>query len=248
MVMRTLTEGDFDAVHTAFNEAFRDYVVPLQLTPEQFREMLTRRGWVPEASVAAEDERRIVAFTLNCIDGTAAYDNGTGVVPTHRRRGLAARVMNECVRVLRARGCETYVLEVIDTNHGAIALYESLGFQDIRGLQSWTYESKSGREAEVPNVNLRPSWQNSEASIRRATAPHVKIEDARGHLLLFPNNGDVPRFHGTITTRLLDEALAAAGKPLRIINVDESDEAFARFLAGAGARKIVRQREMILPL
>lgn len=246
--MRTLTAADFDAVLTAFNAAFSDYVVPLQLTAEQLREMLTRRGWVPEASVAVEEEGRIVAFTLNCIDGKVAYDNGTGVVPSHRRRGLAAQVMKECVRVVREHGCDTYLLEVIDTNRAAIALYESLGFHDTRTLQSWMYESPASNAAESPKAELPPSWQNSDASIGRATAPRVTIENERGRLVLFPNNGDVPQFHGVITTRLLDEALAVAGKPLRIINLDERDATFARFLDASGARKIVRQREMILPL
>lgn len=247
MVIRTLTGADFDAVHTAFNEAFSDYVVPLTLTPAQLREMLTRRGWVPEASVAIEEEGRIVAFTLNAITGNDAYDNGTGVVPTHRRRGLAAKVMHECIRVLRDRGCTNYILEVIDTNEKAIALYESLGFRDTRGLQCWFYEAPSDSAAESA-VTAIPSWQNSDVSIARATDRHVTIEDERGHLILFPNTGDVPRFRGTITTHLLNEALAVAGKPLRIINIDDRDESFARFLDAAGARKIVRQREMILPL
>ena len=244
MVMRTLTADDFDAVHTAFNEAFSDYVVPFSLTPAQLREMLTRRGWVPEASVAVEEEGRIVAFTLNGVEGNTAYDSGTGVVPSHRRRGLSAKVMHECERVLRERGCDTYVLEVIDTNEKAIALYERLGFRETRGLQCWLYESPSGKDVTSEKVNLQPSWQNSDASIGRATDRHVRIGNAENHLILFPSSGDVPQFRGVITTALLDDALSLAGRPLRILNLDERETAFARFLEDAGARRIVRQKEM----
>jgi GNAT superfamily N-acetyltransferase len=245
MVIRTLTADDFDAIHTAFNDAFSDYVVPFSLTREQLREMLTRRGWVPEASIAVEDEGRIVAFTLNGIDGRLAYDTGTGVVPTHRRRGLSAQVMHECERVLRARGCETYILEVIDTNTKAAAIYERLGFRESRGLQCWLYASPSMSDARAENVNLQPSWQNSDASIARATDTHVRIGDDQGHIIVFPNTGDVPQFRGTITTQLLNEALATTGgKPLRILNIDERDTALAQFLEAAGAKKFVRQKEM----
>jgi hypothetical protein len=49
-------------------------------------------------------------------------------------------------------------------------------------------------------------------------------------------------------TRLLNEAAAIAGKPLRIMNVDDRDEGIARFLERAGATKMVRQIEMEKPL
>jgi ribosomal protein S18 acetylase RimI-like enzyme len=244
MVIRTLTASDFDAVHAAFNEAFSDYVVPFSLTATQLREMLTRRGWVPEASVAIEEDARIVAFTLNGVEGNVAYDSGTGVIPSHRRRGLSAKVMRECERVLRERGCDTYILEVIDTNEKAIALYESLGFRETRALQCWLYESPSNSALTSDKVNLRPSWQNSDTSIARANDRHVRIGDAENHLILFPSSGDVPRFRGIITTALLDDALSLAGRPLRMLNLDEGETAFARFLEDAGARRIVRQREM----
>ena len=51
MVIRPLSASDFDTVHAAFVDAFSDYVVPLSPTREQLAEMITRRGWVPEASV-----------------------------------------------------------------------------------------------------------------------------------------------------------------------------------------------------
>lgn len=260
MVIRPLAAADFDAVHAAFVDAFSDYVVPLQPAREQLAEMLTRRGWVPEASVAAFEDDRIVAFTLNGIDGTRGYDSGTGVAPTHRRRGLGRELMRASYPLLRERGCTEYVLEVLEANGRAKALYENEGFAVTRGLQSWTCQSTSDdafapREAEPSWWDVQPSWQNSPASVSRAREPHVTFGNDDGYVTLFLRSGDVPQLavrpgarRNGLGTRLLRAAAALAQKPLRIMNVDERDSGIASFLEHAGAAKFVRQWEMVRAL
>lgn len=264
--MRTLTREDFDALHAAFVEAFSDYVVKLVPTREQLAEMLTRRGYVPEASVAEVEGDRIVAFTLNGVDGTSAYDTGTGVVPSHRRRGLAKAMLEFLEPLLRTRGCTNYVLEVLEANTAARALYLGAGFRETRGLQCWTFESSGLPVAESPSFSPRrlddletcrlwwtvtPSWQNSTHSISRARDPHVVLGDEHSYAILFPSNGDLAQLavrpemrRQGIATRLLRKAAAIAGKPLRIMNVDDRDEGITRFLDATGARRMVRQIEM----
>ncbi|HEX6087578.1 MAG TPA: GNAT family N-acetyltransferase, partial [Thermoanaerobaculia bacterium] len=144
-MIRTLTHDDFESLFAAFTAAFSDYVVPLVLTREQLMEMFTRRGWVPELSVGAFDGGAMVAFTVNCVDGDRAYDSGTGVVPTHRRSGLARRLMETSFELLRPR---EYVLEVIDANERARALYRDLGFRETRALQCWGFGSQSHKVSE----------------------------------------------------------------------------------------------------
>jgi predicted N-acetyltransferase YhbS len=251
-VIRTLTPADFDAVHEAFLDAFSDYVVRLSPTREQLTEMLTRRGYVPELSVGLFDEGRLVAFTLNGVEDDRAYDSGTGVVISHRRRGLARQVMNACFEVL---GNRPYVLEVIDSNAAAIELYRGLGFRETRGLQCWTLESQSLRVAESQSGSaplrlcdfetLRPSWQNSTASLSRARDEHVTLAEDGGEVVLFPNTGDLAQLRGRVGTGLLRAALERAGKPLRIMNIDENERGVAAFLEAAGAVKLVRQLEML---
>lgn len=258
MVIRPLTAADFDAIHAAFLSAFSDYVVPFSLTREQLDEMLTRRGWVPEASVAAFDEDRIVAFTLNGVEGERGYDSGTGVVPSHRRHGLARQLMQASERLLRERGCSEYVLEVLEANERAAKLYLSEGFVISRGLQCWRLE-QAGDPLPLPAGiahpewwDVQPSWQNSSASIARARDARLTLGDEDGYVIVFPGNGDVPQLavrpearRRGIGTRLLRAAATAAGKPLRIMNVDERDAGTAAFLESAGATKFVRQLEMI---
>ena len=260
MVIRPLAADDFDAVFEAFTAAFSDYVVPFSPTREQLAEMLRRRGWSPEASPAAFDGGRMVAFTLNGIEGDRGYDSGTGVVPTHRRRGLARELMLRSIELLRARGCKTYVLEVLDNNGKAVELYRSLGFVETRGLQSWRLERAGNEEfsegrAHPEWMDVEPSWQNSTASIARAGERPTILGDADSYAILFPSNGDLAQLavrpearRKGLGTRLLHAAAAVAGKPLRIINVDERDHGIARFLETAGATWLVRQLEMALAI
>ncbi len=243
MVIRTLTNDDLDAVHEAFLDAFSDYVVPLSPPRDRFLELLRRRGFLAEASVAIFDEGRMVAFTLNGVEGDRAYDSGTGVVRSHRRRGLGREVMLASIDVLQKRGCASYVLEVLEANTAARELYRNLGFRETRGLQCWTFDA-AREDAEVV-ASAEPSWQNSEASVRRAGDEHVRLGDDGGHVILFPETGDLAQLRGRITTRLLAKARGKAEKPLRIMNADERDPALADFLERAGAVRTVRQLEMV---
>ena len=266
-MIRTLTHDDFESLNAAFTAAFSDYVVKLSPTREQLREMFTRRGWIPSLSVGAFDGNTLVAFTVNCVDGPLAYDSGTGVIPTHRRRGLAREMMLKSFEVLG--GCEGYVLEVLDNNPAAIALYRDLGFREVRGLQCWTYESSSlpvdessssGRRLDDLETrrlfrDIQPSWQNSDAAIARATHPSTTLGDDDGYAIVFPDTGDLPQLavrrearRRGVGTRLLNAAAQAAGKPLRIMNVDERDAGITAFLERVGARRTVRQLEMLRPL
>lgn len=254
--LRPLTTESFDTIHAAFVEAFSDYVVKLSPTREQLREMLTRRGWVPQLSVGAYDANQLVAFTLNGLDGQRGYDSGTGVLPTHCRRGLAKQTMEWSLARLRAEGATRYVLEVLEANERAAALYRDCGFEVTRRLQCWTYESSAARPMPSTSMHpewcdVEPAWQNTTASIQRAGDRHEVLGDAHGYVVVFPSNGDVPQLAVDPSHRregrgraLLDAAAAAAGKPLRIMNVDAQAEHVAAFLEACGAKKWVVQLEM----
>lgn len=260
-VIRTLAHSDFDALHAAFVAAFSDYVVKMSPTREQLLEMFTRRGWVPDVSVAAVEGGEIGAFTVNCVDGLLAYDGGTGVAPAHRRRGLARALMNRSFELLRDRGCTTYILEVLEDNGPALDLYRSCGFVETRRLQCWTFDRPTSEPLPRAGVcNDRwwtsdPSWQNATRSISRAADASITLGTEDGYAIVFPSNGDLPQLavrpearRRGLGTRLLESAVTVAGKPLRIINVDDRDDGTARFLERAGARRTVRQIEMMKSL
>ena len=256
--IRSLKGIDYDEMREAFNDAFSDYAVPANYTTEYLRDLVLRRGYRSDLAVGAFDRKRLVGFVFNCLDGEEAYNSGTGVVISHRRRGIARQLMERSIETLPAK---RYILEVIESNERAAALYRDLGFVETRRLQCWTWEG--GRAEARPTLvtlqqirswcDMTPTWQNSVASIRRANEPFVVIGDERGGVVVFPSNGDVPllavapehRRRG-IGRALLAAAHARAGRRLRIMNIDDREAGIAAFLEKCGAQKMVRQIEMVI--
>ena len=153
---------------------------------------------------------------------------------------------------------------VFDNDHVAIAY--GMGITAEKVAEEW----KVGREdqdafalashqkalaAIAAGADLEPSWQNSLASLRRAAEPAIALGDERGAAVVFPSSGDLPllcvrrpdRRRG-LGTRLLAAAAARAGRPLRILNLDERAAGVAAFLEAAGATRTVRQLEMVREL
>src|SRR5713226_9186716 len=124
----------------AFNDAFSDYDIPAKYTTEYLTNLVTRRGYRADLAVGAFDGDRLVGFVFNCLDGDAAYNSGTGVVISHRRRGIARQLMQRSIETLPAK---RYILEVIETNERAAALYRELGFLETRRLQRWAYTASA---------------------------------------------------------------------------------------------------------
>jgi ribosomal protein S18 acetylase RimI-like enzyme len=260
--VRPLTGVPFEQIFEAFSLGFSDYVVPFQPSIETLQEMLTRRGFVASLSVGAFDGDRLVGITLNGVDGNRAYDSGTAVIPTHRRRGLSSRMMQMSFSLLASR---TYVLEVLQQNTPAVALYESLGFQHTRPFQVWSFTAEAPtRTPELANADLdlirswcdvEPSWQNDVPSLRRARESHVVLGSLDAAAVLFPHKGDLPLLAVAPHARrqglgraLLNAAATRADKPLRILNVDDRNTGLAEFLEKCGATRGPKQFEMVRTL
>ena len=264
--IRSLEGVSFDTMTAAFNDAFSDYDIPARYTTEYLTNLVTRRGYRPDLAVGAFDDGRLVGFVFNCLDGDEAYNSGTGVVISHRRRGIGRQLMQRSIETLPAK---RYILEVIETNTRAESLYRQLGFVETRRLQCWTLAGSGWRVAGgvgcVPPAtrhpppadwfDMPPSWQNSPASIRRASEPYETFGDDRGYIIVFPSNGDVPllavrrdqRRKG-IGRSLLAAAAAHVGKPLRIMNIDDLATGITAFLEHCGAKRLLRQIEMVRSL
>jgi ribosomal protein S18 acetylase RimI-like enzyme len=278
MEWRTLETTPLAVIHAAFIEAFSDSIVPFDLPFEQLDELLTRRGFVPQLSLGGFESGRLVCFTLNAMGSwnglPTAYDTGTGVLPTHRRRGLAAEMMRSSEDLLRAAGAVQYLLEVIEANIGAVQLYERAGFETTRELQCWTLATapevrESSRStirfaSDLPGdcgdwMDVQPSWQNTFESLARTQQPReVAIAETGsrqvGFAIAFPMTGDLPLlavdpvFRRRGVGRALLCAVAARTSGLQIVNIDAASEPVHRFLEASGATSTIRQFEMLRPL
>jgi ribosomal protein S18 acetylase RimI-like enzyme len=75
-------------------------------------------------------EGAIVASAMAGYDGHRGWVNYLAVDPDRRRRGLAAALMAEIERRLRALGCPKLNLQIRRDNLEAISFYERIGFQE----------------------------------------------------------------------------------------------------------------------
>ena len=265
-MLRFLGENDFDALVAAFNEAFSDYPVPMTMTAPRLREMCTQRGVVLELSPAAFEGERITGYTLNAL-GTwngapSAYDSGTGVVPSHRRHGLARQLLEMSFPALRERGATQMVLEVLEKNERAVALYRSLGFAVTRPLHCWRYAGIAEVDRHAAEIALddapvhfcdaAPSWQNTIDAVRRSSDDRRVLAVDGGYVIVHAATGvvaqlavDPARRRRGIGTRLLRHAAAVAAKPMRILN---AAVAARPFFEAAGAELFATQLEMLRSL
>ncbi len=147
MEIRSLAHTPFDTLAAAFGSAFAGYEV--QISPDELRTMLRRRGFEPALSFAAFDAAgRIMAFTLNGIGTFAgvptAYDTGTGTLSEYRGRGLATQIFEASLPHLRSAGIVRYLLEVLQHNTAAVSVYRRLGFEVSREFNYFRSRNADG--------------------------------------------------------------------------------------------------------
>lgn len=216
--IRPLTGIAVGELYEAFAGAFADYVVTL--TQREFERMIQRRGYDPGISFGAFDGDRLVAFTYNCAGEfgrqPTVYDTGTGTLPASRGRGLAPRIFEASLPVLRQKGFSQYLLEVLTTNTGAKSVYDKLGFKVTREFFYCRQPVETLQVSAPPlpeGINIRrtdlsqqsiveswmdfvPSWQNSFASLSRISSELVILgafegSQLCGYAVLDPISGDL---------------------------------------------------------
>ena len=220
MEIRSLENTPIEQILDAFMEAFSDYAV--DFPRNQVSEMFRRRGFNPKLSFAAFERERIVAFTLNGIglhDGRlTCYDCATGTLPQYRGAGLAGKIFRHALPVLKEAGVEQYLLEVLQENDTAIALYTGNGFNKDEEYDCYSAaksEVNVGEESGINNsVEFRditsadvsekshwwdclPSWQNSVDSVTRGESEllirgaFLPEEGCVGYIVSDPATGDI---------------------------------------------------------
>jgi ribosomal-protein-alanine N-acetyltransferase len=93
--------------------------------------------------VCEDTENQIMAF---CIVSTAVGEAtilNLCIDPVMRKQGLGRKFMEHVIEVARARKAESVFLEVRPSNTGAVALYESMGFNEI-GIRPGYYKAENG--------------------------------------------------------------------------------------------------------
>lgn len=218
MEIQFLEGIEFSVLYRSFLEAFSDYLVPMKLTEEQFREMLIRRGADLPLSAGAFVVGKLAAFTFNAVDWhqnvLTAYDVASGVVPNYRRRGLASSILKFSLPKLKATGARRYLLEVLQKNFAAFGLYEKLGFRVTRNFEVFRRQIAPplGSQSRFQTLVIepdweffsriwdwQPSWQNSIRSVQRSKSTKTILgvfldSTCVGYGIVYQDTGDVPQF------------------------------------------------------
>lgn len=129
------------------SQGFSDYVVPVQLDLAGLLHMMTADGLDMAASRIIVQSGRPVGVALIARRGWTSRLAGMAIIPDGRGQGVGSAAMGLLLDEARARGERRMVLEVIDGNEAAIALYEKSGFRTIRRLLSFAGEGVTGQAA-----------------------------------------------------------------------------------------------------
>ncbi|HAZ54229.1 MAG TPA: ribosomal-protein-alanine N-acetyltransferase RimI [Franconibacter helveticus] len=90
-----------------------------------------------------QGEMAAFAITQVVLDEATLFN--IAVDPAYQRRGLGRQLLEHLISELETRGVLTLWLEVRASNVAAIALYESLGFNEATIRRNY-YPTKEGRE------------------------------------------------------------------------------------------------------
>lgn len=217
MRFQDLSSVSLTELTRAFNEAFSDYFIKLQLNEEALATKLRSENVDLHCSVGAFDGEQLIGFILHGVGtrGTerVVYNAGTGVVPAYRGQGLTRQLYQSVLPVLAKEGMLQHQLEVIEQNTPAISVYEKVGFTRARTLgcfkgtlQGETDPQLTFEEVATPDFeayrrfwNFTPTWQNDTPSVQRALDAHRIIEVKKdGELVAYavytPANGRVKQY------------------------------------------------------
>lgn len=76
---------------------------------------------------------RMVAFSISGRAGRSGYVQRLAVDPSARRRGFARLLLDDATRWMQRRDVADVMVNTAADNHGALSLYESIGFQHQPG-------------------------------------------------------------------------------------------------------------------
>lgn len=176
----------------AFNQAFSDYIVPLQLTVPLMEQKIQGEHIQLPLSIGAFKDGVLSGFILHGTDPAAPqllYNGGTGVIPASRGQRLVQQMYGSFLPLYRQQGIQRVLLEVISTNQPAIRAYTATGFATTRLFHCYKGEVSINRQANS-NIHIaaasnpdwrllenfgdqQPSWSNTSASIKRE-GPHTR--------------------------------------------------------------------------
>lgn len=170
----------------AISLCFEDYVVPIRFVPGMLADMIRTESIDLTSSLYAGDADGVVGVALVARRDRRSRLAAMAVAKRARRHGLGRRLLHQVVEAARERGDSEIVLEVIEQNPPAVALYESYGFETIHRLVSFVTDLEEGSAARLNDVPLSAvaavarrwdlPWQICAATLEQLTSTVVGTE------------------------------------------------------------------------
>lgn len=134
-------------VADAVTRSFEGYLVPLRFTPEAYERRFRGEDLDPYASHLYLRAGLLTGVMLVARRGWTRRVSAMGFVPAARGQGLGRWALGEVIAAARSRGERAVVLEVIEQNSPAVALYHKVGFLSRRRLVGYRREPVPGAES-----------------------------------------------------------------------------------------------------
>lgn len=113
-------------------------------TKQQIAYLLTDYNSI---SLVAKVNGKIIGFIIGKIHierkSAIGHILTIDVLPTHRRKGIAQRLLEEIEKIFREKGIKVCHLEVREDNVAALSLYQKSGYRKIGKLENY-YENAQG--------------------------------------------------------------------------------------------------------
>jgi mycothiol synthase len=142
LALRVYTPDLSEAVHAAFNEAFRDHWSFEPVSKEDWQMFfLKRSSFRPELTYVVMDDREVAGFSFNCVSEAENVRRGRSegwiaelaVRRTWRKRGVATALLCASMHAFKAEGLQHALLGVDAENPtGALRVYERVGFKPVK--------------------------------------------------------------------------------------------------------------------
>jgi mycothiol synthase len=142
LALRVYTPELRDAVHAAFNEAFRDHWSFDPITAEDWQQFfIGRSSFRPDLTYVVMDGDEVAGFSINGVspEENARHGRSEGWIEElavrrlWRKRGVATALLCASMHSFKAEGLQHAMLGVDTQNlSGALRVYEGVGFKPIK--------------------------------------------------------------------------------------------------------------------
>ena len=272
---KNLENISLDMLLETFNESFSDYFVRLQLTREQLERKLISDAIDLSLSAGVFDSKKLIGFILHgiaLVNGEkAAYNAGTGVIPSKRGQQLTKLMYRFILPSLEAAGVKNCYLEVMEQNIQAIKSYESTGYEIHRtficfkGIPQIQEGSKQYPVLALKETDWdqwtsfwdwQPSWQNAITALKNIGSGNHSIgihldEKLVAYASYNPQNSRISQFavakdyrNQGLGTALFQYIFNENKAEISLINVDATAAGTISFLKSIGLVAFVNQYEM----